>query len=452
MNKKGKIISLALIAFVLIAGSMVSISDAAPATGSVTAKVISATWYSPDSSTQVSPNSSYIPLFVTLDATYIGSENYQNFSIDLGSSGYFSYSYVNGPNTGLVDYQNLTFPAAVNATTHTITLEQLVNISSSTPRGVYEMYVNVTTNLTSGNLHIPFQIGVLATPQISLVNYFTNPPVIYQDEKYISLDLLFANTGLGPYQNFNVSVNSPDFTTLTAPYHIPYFAPGSTENLTFILDAHNVTGSAPIMLEYGSRSTAISIYIHGHDTLGITSTIGVMQPGSTKVVEEFNLTNVGNITMYDLEVHLLSPSVISIHVSSSNPLGALTANNVTVGELLPGQEITVTFLVDVSSSAAVQSYPAQLVIQWYSNNSAQQFLQVYNFAEKVTPTPVQQIQSSFKFTLLNIAVLAVIVALVIALVAVASRGRKLGREIKKEEKKKPPSLEHKEIAEDRKLE
>ena len=450
MKQKGTIITLALTALLILAGSLVSVSGAAPASGFADVKVVSATWYAPDSSVQVSPNSSYVPLFVTIDDTYLGGTNYQNFSIDLGSSGFFSYSYVNGPNEPYADYQNLTFPASANSTSHTITLEQLINISSATPRGVYELYVNVTTNLTSGNLHIPFQVEVLATPQISLVNYFTNPPVIYQDEKYITLNAVFANTGEGPYENFNVSVSSQDFTTLTAPYHIPYFAPGSTQNITFLLDAHNVTGNSIITINYGKYSAEIGLYIHGHDSLGISSTLGTLQPGATKVVEEFNITNVGNVTMYDLEIHLLSPSVISIHVSSSDPLSALTADNVTIGELLPGQQATVTFLVDVSSSANIQSYPAQLVIQWYANNSQQQFFQVYNFAEKVTPTPVQQIQNSFKFTPLNIVILAVIVALVIALIVVASRGRSANREPGKSEKKQPPSLEHRELPEEKK--
>ncbi len=452
MKQKGTVLALALTGLIILAGSLASVSAATSATGFAEVKVISATWYAPDSQVQVSPNSSYVPLFVTIDDTYLGSANYQNFSIDLGNSGYFTYSYVNGPDVPYADFQNITFAASPNATSHTITLEQLVNISSETPRGIYEMYVNVTTNLSSGFMHIPFQVAVLATPQISMVNYFTNPPVIYQDEKYITLTMVFANTGAGPYENFNVSVTSQDFTTLTATYHIPYFAPGTTENITFLLDAHNVTGNAILTINYGKYSRELSLYIHGHDTLSVSSTLGTLQPGATKVVEEFNITNEGNITMYDITIHLLSPSVISIHVSSSNPLSALTADNVTIGELLPGQQATITFLVDVSSSAAVQSYPAQLVIQWYANNSQDQFLQVYNFAEKVTPTPVQQIQDSFKFTPLNIVVLVVIVALVVSLVIVASRGRRLSREAGKNEKNERPSLEHRELPDEKKRE
>ena len=414
-------------------------------------KVISATWYAPNSSAQVSPNSSYVPLFVTVEDTYF-TANWQNFSISLGSSGYFNYSYVHGPDSAFVDYENVTFPAPTSGyTTEKIVLEQLVNISSGAANGIYQMSVYDVNNVSSP-ISAPFQIGVLATPRVSLVNYFMDPPVVYQDEKYISLDLVFANTGAGAYQNFNVSLQSTGFSVLTSEYHIPYFASGSTENLTFLMNALNVTGPQAITVSYGHMTYVINAYIHSYGTLGITSTLAPMQPGNTKVLEEFNLTNTANVTMYDLEIHLVSPSVISIHVSSSNPLSALTADNVTVGKLTPGQEITVTFLVDVSSSAKLESYPAQLVVTWYTNNSPQPTLQVYNFKEKVTPTVTQQLRNSLTFTPLNIAILVVIVVLVVALAVVGARGRKIKKQIEKASKKDMPSLEHREIPSEKKKE
>ena len=412
----------------------------------------SVTWYAPNSTQQVSPGSSYLPLFVTLSVTEAGTENYENFSIGLGASGYFSYSYVNGAKTGVIDYENLTFPTSATAVTRTITLEQLVNISSDAQKGVYQLSVNLKTNLTGGSETIPFQAGVLATPSITLVNSFTDPPVIYQDEKYISLTLVLANSGLGAYQNFNVSVSSPYFQILTGTYHIPYFQSGAIENLTFLISAHDVTGDAPINVTYGQATSQIALYLHSHGSLSVSSVIPTLQPGSSSDVEQFNITNTGNVAMYDIQIHLASPSVISIHVSSSNPLGELTANNVTVGQLNPGQEITITFMVDVSSSASSISYPAQLIILWHTNDSQEQFMQVYNFAENVSPTTLQQIQNSLTFTPLNMVILGVIVVLIIALIAVSAHSRRLK---KKSERRsgtdKPPSLEHKEIPEKKEI-
>ena len=451
MNKQ-KALLLTGVIFLLMASAvtLVPASNAASPTAPVI-KVVSATWYGPNSSAQVSPNSSYVPLFVTIEDTYF-TANWQNLSINLGSSGLFGYSYVHGPNTTVVDYQNITFPAPTSGfATKNLVLEQLVNISSGATNGIYQLSVRDASNVSTVE-SVPFQIGVLATPTIGLVNYFMDPPVVYQNEKYISLDLIFANTGLGPYQNFNVSLQSTGFSVLTSEYHIPYFASGSTENLTFLVDALNVTGPRTITVSYGHMTSVISTYVHNYGTLGITSTIGAMQPGSSKDLEEFNLTNTANVTMYDLEIHLVSPSVISIHVSSSNPLSALTADNVTIGKLLPGQEITVTFLMDVSSSAKLETYPSQLIVTWYTNSSPQPTLQVYNFNEKVTPTVTQQLQSSLTFTPLNIAILVVIVVLVAALAVVAARGRKIKKQVENASRANTPSLEHKEIPAEKKKE
>jgi len=447
MNK-GNILLMTGLLFVLLA-STVAIIPASSATtpNQPVLKVISATWYGPNSTAQVSPDSSYVPIFVTVEDTYF-TANWQNLSINLGNSGYFSYSYVHGPNSTVVDYQNISFPAPTSGiSTRTIVLEQLVNVSTDAANGIYQMSISDVSNVSSTTTTVPFQIGVLATPSVTMVNYFFNPPMVYQNEKYISVDVLLANTGAGPYKDFNVSLQSTAFSIITPEYHIPYFSSGSTQNLTFLVNALNVTGPETINVLYGHETAVINVYVHSYGTLGITSSIASMQPGSTKDLEEFNLTNEGNVTMYDLEIHLLSPSVISIHVSSSNPLSALTADNVTIGKLNPGQEITVTFLVDVSSSAKLETYPAQLAITWYTNSSPQQNLQVYNFNEKVTPTVTQELQSSFTFTPLNIVALAAIVVLVVALVVVAVRGRKIKKRVENNSKSATPSLEHKEIPE-----
>ena len=452
MNKQKALLLTGVIFLLMISSvAVVPASNAATPPAPVV-KVVSATWYAPNSSAQVSPNSSYVPLFVTIEDTYF-TANWQNLSISLGSSGFFSYSYVHGPNTTVVDYQNLSFPSPTSGTaTVKIVLEQLVNISSSTTSGIYQMSVRDTSNASTTVENVPFQIGVLATPTIGLVNYFMDPPVVYQNEKYISLDLIFANTGLGPYQNFNVSLQSTGFSVLTSEYHIPYFASGSTENLTFLVDALNVTGTQTITVSYGHMISTISTYVHSYGDLGITSSLASLQPGSSKDLEEFNLTNTANVTMYDLEIHLVSPSVISIHVSSSNPLSALTADNVTIGKLSTGQEITITFLVDVSSSAKLETYPAQLIVTWYTNSSPHPTLQAYNFNEKITPTVTQQLQSSLTFTPLNIAILVVIVVLVAALAVVAARGRKIKKQVEKTSRANTPSLEHKDIPAEKKKE
>lgn len=407
--------------------------------------VTNAYWYSANSTELVSPGSNYTPLFVQF--TVAGSFSYVNASVNLSyyNASPFSYSYISGPNTQQRTYYNITSPSPGQS----VTIMQLVNVSSDARQGVYEVALEVTTNATPTTpSYETFMVSILGTPDLGLVNYFTNPPVIYQDQKFITFTAVVSNTGAGPVKNTQFWVNSSAFTTLTNAYNVAYMPSGYIENFTFLINAMNVTGQEYLYFHMGSQVVTVPIYLHNYGTLGISSSIPALTPGASSVLEQFTVTNNGNHTMYGVNVHLLSPSVISIHIPSSNPLAALTADNYTIAQLNPGQSVVVTYLVDVSSSAAQQTYQAQIVVGWNLNNTPMQFHQTYNFDEKVTPTAIQQITSNFTFTPLNIGVLLLFIVLIIALIAVSARSRGMKKKLKKaNQKNETLSLTHKEIPE-----
>lgn len=406
------------------------------------AVVTNAYWYGENSTLPVSPGSDYVPLFVQMEVNT--SLSYVNASVNLsyypGSP--FSYSYISGPDIAQRTYYNFT------PTTPVVTINQLVNVSSSASKGVYEVALEITS---SANPSVPiqelFKVAVLGTPSISLVNYYTNPPALYQGQKYIQFTAVVSNTGAGPAKDMSVSLSSQDFSVITSPYNVAYMPSGMVQNFTFLMNAHNVTGDAPATLHMGNYSYQVPLYLNSHGSLAITDSIPALNPGSGSVLEQFNITNTGNRTMLGLDVHLLSPSVVSIHVPSSNPLAALTADNFTLAQLDPGQTVTVTYIVDVSSSAQAQTYAAQLYVQWNLNDTAQAFHQVYNFNEKVTPTALQQFTSSLTFTPLNIGVLVLIIVLVGLLVGVSARSRRMRKRLREASAKKEqqPSLIHRDL-------
>ncbi len=443
MNKKKLIVSaLAMLALFGALGTM-GVSHASTP-GFTPVAVTNAYWYSANSTELVSPGSNYTPLFVQF--TVAGDFSYVNASVNLSyySGSPFSYSYINGPNVQQRSYYNITAPTPGQS----VTIMQLVNVSSLAKQGIYEVALQVTTNATpSTPSNSTFQVPVLGTPDLTLVNYFTNPPVIYQDQKFITLTAVVSNTGAGPAKNTQFWVNSSAFTSMTAPYNVAYMPSGYLENFTFLLNAMNTTGQENIYFHMGSQVVSIPVYLHNYGTLKITSSIPALTPGASSVLEQFNITNTGNHTMYGVNVHLLTPSVVSIHIPSSNPLAALTADNFTIAQLNPGQSVVVTYLVDVSSSAALQTYQAQIVVGWNLNNTMTQFHQTYNFNEKVTPTAIQQFTSNFTFTPLNIAVLFLVIILIIALIAVSARSRRMKKKLRKatEKQEKPASLIHRDI-------
>lgn len=422
MNRK----SVFALTFVLVAivGSFGISGQAGAATPGSPVVVTNAYWYSQNSTVQVSPGSGYVPLFVQF--TVAGSFSYVNTSVDLAyfPSTPMSYSYITGPNQQVRSYYNLTYPTPGD----TFTIMQLVNVSASAGNGVYEIALETTTNVsTLTQSYAPFYVSVLGTPTLTLVNYYTDPPLIYQDEKFIQLTAVVSNTGLGPGKNLNIGVSSSKFDVLTNPYNISYLPSGAIENFTFLLNAHNITGNAPVTFLLGNESYVLPLYLHSYGSIAVTSSIPILTAGQNKALEQFNLTNTGNVTLYAVTVHLVSPSVISVDIPSSNPLAALTASNFTIGELAPGQTASATFLVDVDSSASPQAYPAQIVIAWNLNNTPQHFFKVYNFNEQVSQTTFQKVTSLFVFTPLNILILCLIVALIVVLAALGARSRRKKR-------------------------
>ena len=411
------------------------------------AAVTGSYWYSENSTQLASPGSNYVPLIVPLEITDNTALSGYTASVNLTyHNGLpFNYSYVKGLNKAQTDYYSLT--GLSNGTVIPVT--QLVNISSNATEGIYQIAITINSTTPGSAVNIPVNVAVLGTPKLTLVNYFTNPPEIYQNEKFIQFTAVVSNTGAGPAKNTQFSLSSSAFNITTGAYNVSYLPSGSVTNYTFLMNAHNITGQNNIDFHMGSQIFTIPVYLHNYGSLKITSSLPTLTSGASKLLETFNITNTGSNTLLDVNVHLLSPSVVSIHVSSSNPLGALTANNFTIVQLNPGQKITVTYIVDVSSAAQSVSYPAQLVVQWHLNNTANQFYQTYNFNESVSPTAIQQFKSSLTFTPLNMVVLAVIVILIVALVAVSARSRRIRKKLQSNQPQRetPPSLEHKEIPE-----
>ena len=95
------------------------------------------------------------------------------------------------------------------------------------------------------------------------------------------------------------------------------------------------------------------------------------------------IKNEGNVTAKNLILTLGPNNYIYPYVSSSNPLMGLTASRYFVGNLAPGQEVNVTFIVDVSN-VPPGSYPISLIAVWNQTQS------IYPFESSITVNvPVQ---------------------------------------------------------------
>jgi len=392
-----------------------------PLAGSV--NIVSPTAYFGSQSSPIAgtPGMSNVPVTVMLENT--GTAAATNVTVSYAPSGSLS---------GLA--QHTTISAIPSFGVIPVTFIASVSDNATVTQAYSQ---NLTVSYYGTSHKVQFLLPITGSSKLSIINYFTNPPVIFQDEKFISLTLVTENSGSSFAKNVSVSLASSRFDVLTNPYNLSYYPSGSIQHFTFLISAKNYTGMSDLTVTLGKTTLGISLNLRSHGSFGIAASIPDLHTGVNNQLLSFNITNTGVTTLYDFSLHLLSPSVISLHIPTSNPLAALTETNVTFAQINPGQTVTATFLVDTSGSAQFETYPAQLAISWRLNNSVSPFYHTYNFNEKVTPTGIQNLQGVFTFTPLNIAVLALIVALVIGLVAFAGRSRKLKKEadqLRKEKK------------------
>ena len=145
---------------------------------------------------------------------------------------------------------------------HSYTIMQLVNISKESKYQYYDENLTYGNATISGNATFTIPVG---HPQIGLISYTTNPPVIYQNEKFIKLIAYTENTGTSAMRNVNVNVTSSFYKTVSpVQYSIAYYPQGKLLNFTFYINADNVTGNAPIELHVNNSTYTLNTIIHSN--------------------------------------------------------------------------------------------------------------------------------------------------------------------------------------------
>lgn len=356
------------------------------------------------------PGMRNVPLTVIVENT--GNSYAENISV--------SYSPA-GPFEGVTQntYISAVQPFGYSVLTFTVTIPYGVS------DGMYSQALSVSYN--GINRSVQFSVPVTGYSKISMVTYYTNPPVLYKGMRFIQLTSVFANSGNSFASNLNISATSQSFGIVSGKYSIPYLPSGGIFNATFLLNAPSAAGNSSISISAGNVTYTLYFNVRPSGELSVTSSIPAMTPGQSQALETFVVKNTGTSSIYDLSIYLISPGIISVHVSSSNPLSALTANNFTIGKLNPGQSFTVTFVVDVSSSAVSGTYQSQLFMTYMMNESAMKFTHAYDFQNTVKPTTVQSFENFVSISIEEFIVLIVIIVVVVAVVSLAVRSRKKKR-------------------------
>lgn len=127
-----------------------------------------------------------------------------------------------------------------------------------------------------------------------------------------------------------------------------------------------------------------------------------------------------------------SSDVIYPYVSSSNPLMALTASEAYLGDIAPGEEVNVTYVVDVSSGISAGNYSLAVTLLWNQTGGLFPFVQNDKFTVQVSPSALSNLLSQgiivevngTKYTISWIAIIVVVIIIILIVIALALRGRR----------------------------
>ncbi|MEM3971336.1 MAG: hypothetical protein QXF96_01895 [Saccharolobus sp.] len=359
-------------------------------------------WGSISSPITVSPGQTQVPLTLLLKNT--GDVNVINATLQFQTFEYPLIFYQTNAHIGIIpagqeNYATVTVSVFPNATPGLYYI----------PAVLY--YFNHKTTI-----EIPVTIY---SPNIS-INVVTIPPQAFPSYYDVRLLAILTNYGSGIAENANISIQSPFEVVSSTSIHLGALPPGVPINATFLLNIPNSTipkvyfVNFTITYDGGSETYHYPLTIYPKANLIV---VGVYYPtlnsGYTSVPITILLKNTGNATAKNVIVRLGTSNVIYPHVSSSNPLQALTASEVFIGDIQPGQITNVTFVVDVSSGAAPGTYPLAIALVWNQTGALFPFEQSDTFYVTISqPFYVKFFESPIGIAVVVIIVIIIIVAIV----------------------------------------
>ncbi|WP_054843054.1 hypothetical protein [Vulcanisaeta souniana] len=281
-------------------------------------------------------------------------------------------------------------------------------------------------------------------PIVYIQSVATNPPEVFQSYPMAQLMLSIVNIGSGIAYDAMLYINSTGVSPplISMPLILGAIPPGQPIQLTIPpislpSDPGNYTVNVTVAYDGGSTTRYYQLNVRPRANLAVVSvsypqppnpslsnlnallstiSSSTLSPGASKVPITITIMNEGSVEAKNVMVTISTGQVIQPHVSSSNPLSALTASQAFIGDLKPGQEINVTFLVDVDSNARPGNYPVVLTFVWNQTGS------LYPLAESVTTYVTVR---SAPNVLLWIVFILIVVVLVIGVIA-AIRRRRMG--------------------------
>ncbi|MBP1358111.1 MAG: hypothetical protein JZD40_06485 [Sulfolobus sp.] len=229
-------------------------------------------------------------------------------------------------------------------------------------------------------------------------------------------------------------VSQNQFTLGALPQGVP-------SNISFLINIPNTTSPGYYYINFtvkydgGKYTKPIKIEVYPKANLQI---VGVyytsLNSGASNVPITITIKNVGNATAKNVKAILGSNNVIYPYVSSSNPLMALTASEVFLGDIPPGEEVNITYDIEVSSGASSGNYTLPITLIWNQTGGLFPFVQNDKFSIQVSPSPFSSLVTQgitveingkgYTISWLAVIVFVIIIVLIVLIAGLRSRRRK----------------------------
>jgi len=253
---------------------------------------------------------------------------------------------------------------------HEIPVTFIVSVLSNVTEGKYPLEIYFIYDHVEER-HIAKII--INEPKIKIVSAVATPPAVLPGMYGVLLNITLLNVGPVYAKNVTVRLILPrEFTTYTpniTEITLPAVPPGRTIPLVFMFNVpDNITAGMyklTVELQYYNKVENYTTYIKvlPKPVFKIERIEEIdFYPGSSKAILIIDLKYVSGPELEGVKAILSIPKVFTFHVPQNNPLAAMTANQIIIGELHPGETVELTYLLEVDSSAPVGKYRATLML------------------------------------------------------------------------------------------
>ncbi len=245
-----------------------------------------------------------------------------------------------------------------------ITLMSVIKVPDDVQPGDYPVYVSVGGTTRVVYIHVE-------PASVVVQNIAVEPPTIIAGGllPFIKAVAYILNTGLVPARDVVVSISGVPVVG-NSTINIGVLPPGQPVQVPFLINASALAPGAQnfaIKVSWlgGSASATSSITVLPKADLKVAYSVSNAHPGSTAVVT-ITIENAGPVPAKMVTLQWTPNQVFQIHTpSSATPTANLLQSSMRfLGDIYPGQNVTTTYLIDVSSNVPDGIYYATLVLEW----------------------------------------------------------------------------------------